>query len=465
MHLKQSRMTCHIPIDYSTIFKSSLTMVIMSGIQVELLANVNKAQSKPNFIIMFVDDLGYNDIGIRNPSFQTPNIDKLAVSSFNFENAYVASPTSSPSRVGLLTGRHPMKVGFTRHVDKESRDLYGNGEWTVLDTDPGRRPNRSFLPLSEITLAEVLKEAGYTTYHIGKWHLGPREYYPDKQGFDFMFGESNAGLPVNYFPPYFQRKKTQNEGVYLNDYLTNKAVDWISNHDYNQSPLMMYFAHYAVHSPFIAQHEKVDKYIARGMERSYAIYHAMVESMDESVGKVLQAMEDAQIADNTVFIFISDQGGYFTNAPLRGGKMEGQHYDGGAKVPFFIRYKDSGAATVQQRISTLDVFPTIIEMAGGKPKEHRQLDGLSLFPLLNGGKRKQQPIYIYRSYDDTPASLILGDKKYIVSRSGKDEFYNLKNDPGEQNNLINNSADAKGVKKIKQMIYSYLKRYEMPEVK
>lgn len=450
------------------LFKSSLPLVVLSGIQVELLANNHKPQikpDKPNFIIMFVDDLGYNDIGIRNPSFHTPNIDKLAVSSFNFEHAYVASPASSPSRVGLLTGRHPLKVGFTRHVSKESRDLYGDGEWTVSDKDPGRRPNRSFLPLSEVTIADVLKRIGYTTYHVGKWHLGPREYYPDKHGFDFMFGESDAGQPVNYYPPYFQRGEVQSEGVYLNDYLTDKAVEWISNHDYNQSPLMMYFAHYAVHTPFVAQPEKVKKYIDSGMERRYAIYHAMVESMDESVGKVLKAIEDMQINDNTVFIFISDQGGYFTNAPLRGGKLQGQHYDGGAKVPFFIRYKERGSAIISQRISTLDVFPTIVEMAGANPREHKQLDGLSLFPLLHGGKRKQQPIYIYRSYDDTPASLILGDYKYIVSRSGKDEFYNLKNDPGEQNNIINNSTGVNEMKKMRRMIYRYLKRYEMPEVK
>lgn len=447
-------------------WKTSMPLALFSSLSMNVIAEEKKLKDddQPNIIIMFIDDMGYNDIGFRNSSFQTPNIDQLAVTSYNFTNAYVASPTSSPSRTALLTGRHPLKVGVTRHISNESRDLYGDGTWTVLDTDPGHRPNRSFLPLEEITIAEALKDQGYTTYHIGKWHLGKRDYYPDKQGFDHMFGESDYGHPMSYFPPYFNKQNIDLNGTYLNDYLTDQAVDWISEHDYSKAPLFMYFAHYAVHSPFIGQQDKIEKYLKQGLDTRYATYHAMIESMDESVGRVLNAIDQKGIKDNTVFMFISDQGGPFSNAPLRGGKTQGQHYDGGSKVPFFVRYKGETNKTIEQRISTLDVFPTLIEMAGVNVRKHKQLDGKTLLPIFQGKKRKQQPIYVYRSYDDTPASLIVDDYKYIVSRSGNDEFYDLKTDIGEEDNRIHDEKLAKQVKKMRKMIYGFLGKHEMPPV-
>ena len=171
-------------------------------------ANMFAAEKQqPNIIILFIDDLGYNDLGYRSSSFETPNIDKLAAEGIDFTNAYVPSPTSSPSRVALLTGRHPIKVGFTRHIEANALDPYNNGEFGLWDGDPGEKPSRQHLPLQEVTFAEALKKEGYTTCSIGKWHLGNKFYYPQKQGFDIVYGESDLGNPAGYFPPYFTHEK------------------------------------------------------------------------------------------------------------------------------------------------------------------------------------------------------------------------------------------------------------------
>lgn len=426
-------------------------------------------ESKPNIIVMFIDDYGYNDMGHKNPSFSTPNIDSLAQNSLNFTNAYVPSPTSSPSRVALLTGRHPLKVGVIRHISKESGDPYGTGEWTYSTSDPGKQPNRQFLPLKEVTLAETLKEAGYITYHIGKWHLGNPEYYPDKQGFKHTYGESDLGQPYNYFPPYFTNQvKADSKGQYLNDNLTDQAVEWIKNHDYSKAPLMMYFAHYAVHNPYIGQAEKIKKYLRRGLNKEYATYHAMVESMDESVGRIMNALKENHIDDNTIFIFTSDQGGYFSNAPLKGGKMNGALYEGGCRVPLFIHYPHKNKKNIKEiteRVTTLDIYPTLIDLAGIKYLGSEKLDGTSLKKTIESNSEpKAKAIYFYRSYDDQPASIILNNFKLIYSRSGNHEMYNLMDDQEEKENIISNPKYDKIKSKLYKLMSEFLKQYEMPQI-
>lgn len=442
--------------------------LLFCGVLLSINTTMSLAQShQPNIVVMFIDDFGYNDMGHRNQSFETPNLDQLAQSSLNFTNAYVASATSSPSRVALLTGRHPLKVGVIRHISNENGDPFGTGEWAYLKSDPGKRPNRLFMPLEEITIAEALKDLGYVTYHVGKWHLGSKEFYPQMQGFDFAYGESDLGQPYNYFPPYFSTgKKVDYDGQYLNDNLTDKAVEWIDSHDYNKAPLMMYFPHYAVHNPYIGQADKIKKYKERGLNNEYATYHAMVESMDESVGRVLKALKEKGVADNTIFILTSDQGGYFSNAPLRGGKMNGALYEGGCRVPFFVQYpKGCDTKVINERISTLDIFPTLVEMAGGKASSHKQLDGLSLRKTLtHGAAPKSKPIFFYRSYDDQPASVIADNFKLIHSRSGQHEMYDLVGDESETTNLFNDKEYTKKRKKLMRLMNHFLKTNEMPAI-
>ena len=237
--------------------RPSILLTAGTALAAGTAATQAQTPAKPNFVIIFVDDLGYNDLGFRNPSFQTPNIDRIAREGIDFANAYVPSPTSSPSRAALLTGRHPIKCGLVRHINDGNPDPYGTGEYELLPGDPGRMPNRRFLPNSEKTFASALKELGYRTAAIGKWHLGHREYYPDHHGFDIMAAESDLGHPFSYFPGYFSPKDRENRsGEYLTDYLTDRAVEIIEKNDYAQHPLCLYVAHYGVHTPHMAPKER-----------------------------------------------------------------------------------------------------------------------------------------------------------------------------------------------------------------
>lgn len=416
---------------------------------------------RPNFVIIFIDDLGYNDLGFRNPSFHTPHIDSLAQRSINFAHAYVPSPTSSPSRAALLTGRHPIKTGLVRHINEGNPDPFGTGEYESLPSDPGRIPNRRFLPNCEQTFASVLKAYGYRTAAVGKWHLGTRAYYPDHHGFELMRGESDLGNPASYFPDYFTAASRKNRsGKYLTDYLTDCAVEIIEQNDYAQTPLCLYVAHYGVHTPHMAPEELVKKYTDRGLDRRYAIYHAMVESVDTSTGRILEALERAGVADNTLLFFISDQGGFFSNAPLRGGKMTGALYEGGARVPFFVLAPGAAGRVVEERISTLDVFPTLLEYAGLQPSDYPQLEGQSLQKTIRGGRYSEKPLYFYRSYEDQPAALIDRDFKFIWSRRGNHELYDLDADPNETANLAHDPKFRRIFNRAQKMMSDFLDKYE-----
>ncbi|MGM9741524.1 MAG: sulfatase-like hydrolase/transferase [Candidatus Cryptobacteroides sp.] len=422
-----------------------------------------REHTKPNFIVIFIDDLGYNDLGYRNSSFVTPNIDRLAAESIDFLNAYVPSPTSSPSRAALLTGQYPVRFGITRHINANNPDPWGTGEFELLPTDPGRIPNRVYLPNTAMTFASYLGNAGYTTVAVGKWHLGTRDYYPDHHGFQKMYGESDCGSPVSYWPSYFEKgskRQTREDGEYLTDYLTDCAVEAILEQDYSREPLCLYLAHYGVHSPHMAPSWMTRKYTDTGMDNRYAIYHAMVESVDHSVGRILDAVRQAGIEDNTFILFASDQGGFFSNAPLRGGKIGGALYEGGARVPFIVKYpKYAGGRKVQARISTLDVLPTMLELAGVRPAS-AELDGKSLCGVLEGGTYKESPLYFYRSYEDQPASLIYKDYKFIWSRTGKYELYNLDEDQYETTNLYGLPEYRTVSRRMKIMLEAFLEKYE-----
>lgn len=427
--------------------------------------SLHATNPKPNIIVLFIDDLGYNDLGYRNSSFETHNIDQMASEGIDFANAYVPSPTSSPSRVGLLTGRHPLKVGFTRHIPEFENEIdpYNDGEYFLCEGDPGNKPTRQYMPLEEVTFAEALKKAGYTTCAIGKWHLGHEAYYPQKQGFDIVYAESLVGHPGGYYPPYFTYGvEHDRKGEYLTDYLTDCATEVIEKHDYSKTPLCMYLAHYGVHAPIEAPTDMVRKYIEKGIPKMYAIYHAMVECIDKSVGRILQSIEKAGEANNTIVMLISDQGGLFSNAPLKGGKLAGTAlYDGSAKIPFIVKLPGlKEGRVVKERISTMDVFPTLLELAGEKISDYPQLDGMSLLPTFQGGKPVERPLLFYRSYDDQAAAVIDKGYKLIYTRSGNHELYNLNEDPNETENLISNEMEQVRVAKLKVYVEEFLAKYE-----
>lgn len=419
----------------------SLLLPTSNGNHIE---NDKDVLEKPNIVLLFIDDYGWSDIGYRNKVFNTPNLDLLKKESIEFTRAYIPTPTCSPSRVSLLTGKEAVRLEMSRHISIDLDDP--DSEYNYWKTDPAQRRSRNFLPLKEITYAERLKEFGYYNMFIGKWHLGHQKHYPTKQGFDNMYGTTNAGHPKSYYYPFFKLKDDPegflNSGVgkgdYLTDVLTDKAVDFIQNYDKNQ-PFMLSFWYYSVHGPSVGRKDLLDKYLRQGLTRKHAHHAAMVEAMDESIGRVRKALEKKGISKNTVLIVLSDQGGAFSNAPLSGGKRGGNTLgEGGARIPLFINYPgitQSGTET-NTPVQSIDIYPTLVEIASGKKCEDKQIQGVSLVPVLKGKNLKKRNLYFFRSYEDQYAAVISGDWKLIKYHSGKFQLFNVVQDISEEKNLI-----------------------------
>lgn len=417
--------------------------------------------AKPNIILFFVDDLGWSDLGFRNPVFDSPNIDALSEAGINFNQAYIASPTCSPSRATLLTGKHPARLKLVRHIPGEQ--IYGYNElgqtkeeFHVLQTDPAKFPSRNWLPLEHETYAEALAKQGYYNIFVGKWHLGSEEYHPIQQGFHKQVGTSNFGHPKSYYPPYFKQDYIypDDKETYLTDKLTKEAVDFIKNYD-KQSPFMLTLSYYSVHTPHQGRKDLVEHFKKKGLEDRYANYAAMVKSVDESVGNVLKAVNDKGIQKETIIIFLSDQGGFFKNNPLRGGKMAETLFEGGARVPFFVYWQDvtKPNSINNSIVQSTDLFPTLVDIAGGDISQYKDLDGISLLPTIKKNDNLvREPIFGYRAYEDLYASVRDGDWKLLAYRSGKLELYNIEQDRGEMNDLYKNEPEivAKMVNQLKE---------------
>jgi arylsulfatase A-like enzyme len=399
---------------------------------------------KPNIVLLFIDDYGWSDIGYRNDTFQTPNLDQFKKESLDFNRAYIPTPTCSPSRLSLLTGKEAIRLDMPRHIAIDPNDP--DAEYNLWPTDPAQRPSRNYLPLEEVTYAERLKEFGYYNMFVGKWHLGHEGRYPTDQGFDATYGTTDAGHPKSYYYPFFKEdedpkgflKSGVKEGDYLTDVLTNGAVDFIKNYDKDQ-PFMLSFWYYSVHGPSIGRKDLLKKYQDAGLKGKYAHHAAMVEAMDESIGRVRKAIEEKGIANNTVIIVMSDQGGAYTNAPLSGGKKGGNTLgEGGARVPLLINYPGLTKANTETStpVQSIDIYPTLIEIASGKKCEDKQINGVSLMPILKGNDIESRSLYFFRSYEDQYAAVIAGDWKLVKYHSGKFELFNVTNDISEQNDLI-----------------------------
>ena len=455
-----------------TFFSSSIQLlVLLTAFSTNAQNKALKEKPKPNIVLFFVDDLGWSDLGFRNPVFESPNIDNLAQAGLSFEQAYIPTPTCSPSRATLYTGKHPARLQLVRHIPEGKENGFADfkadsKEFNLLKTDPAQFPSRNWLPLEHITYAEALKELGYNTTFIGKWHLGNESYYPDKQGFDKQIGVSNHGHPKSYYPPYFKDETVfpEKKGRYLTDKLTDEAVAYIKSYQ-EKAPFILTFSYYAVHSPHNGRKDLVAHFESKGLKRNYAQYAAMVKSTDESVGRVMQAIKDAGKEQETIFIFLSDQGGFFENQPFRGGKMSETLFEGGARVPFFFYWK--GITTPNSKnneaVQSLDLFPTLVEIAGGKCSRYPNLDGISLVSAIKQNKPlKKRILFGYRAYEDLYASVREGDWKLLAYRSGKTELFNIVKDCKEESNLslsepkIETKLKNKLVKWEKELnIYNY----------
>ncbi len=423
-------------------FKIYVTTLMVAGAIAAGVASA-AANTSPNVVLFLVDDLGWADLGYRNPDvFESPNIDKLAAEGTDFTQAYIACPTCSPSRATLLTGQHPTRIGFARHIytgdpkagfDKTGRTTQ---EFAVFDQDPAQFPSRNWLPLELTTYAEALNERGYHNEFVGKWHLGSEEYFPTKQGFASEAGTANAGHPRSYVPPFFKNSEVfaNEQERYLTDKLTDESVNFIESYD-RDAPFMLSMWYYSVHAPHIGREDLVKHFEAKGLTGAYAHYAAMVKAVDESVGRVRRALEAKGMADNTIIIFLSDQGGAFQNGVFHGGKKEDTLYEGGARVPFIFHWPGvtKPGSTNDSIVQSTDLFPTLVEIAGGDVSKFEHLDGVSLVPSIeqNSILQRGAPLFGYRAYEDLYVSVREGDWKLLAYRSGAIKLYNIANDISE----------------------------------
>jgi arylsulfatase A-like enzyme len=436
-------------------YKCILCALILWSCKTNILKK-NETPKQPNIVLFFVDDLGWADLGFRNPVFETPNIDQLAKSGINFNQAYIASPTCSPSRASLITGKHPARLKMVRHIPggkKNGFDKFDRTdvEFNYLERDPAQFPSRNWLPLENVSYAEALANQGYYNLFLGKWHLGHEDFHPTKQGFDKQIGTSNDGHPKSYYPPYFKQKTIfpDTKETYLTDKLTNEAVDFISKYE-KENPFLLNFSYYSVHSPHQGRKDLVKYFEEKGLEGKFANYAAMVKATDESVGKVLKAIKEKGIEKETVIIFLSDQGSYFENSPFRGGKMKETLFEGGSRVPFFLKWPGvtKPNSTNNSIVQSTDLFPTLVEIAGGDVSKYKDLDGVSLLSTIKQNDYlKREPVYGYRAYEDLYVSVRQDDWKLLAYRSSKIELFNITEDIKETTDLSKNNPE-----KVKELV-------------
>ena len=404
-----------------------------------------KVTRPPNVVFILADDYGWADLHCYGSTFyQTPNLDNMARQGLRFTDAYAACPVCSPTRASILTGRYPARLHLT--------------DWL-----PGRpdRPDQKLLrpkfeqqlPLDEITLAEALKPAGYVSASIGKWHLGGPGFWPEEQGFDVNVGGWTAGSPRSYFSPYMNPKLPDGpEGEYLTDRLTDEAINFIEQN--KDRRFFLYLPHYAVHIPLGAKEAMIEKYrkLADPANPQHnPIYAAMIQSLDEGVGRILKKLDELKLSGETLVIFTSDNGGLSvkegantpatSNAPLRAGK--GYLYEGGIREPLIVRWPgvvQPGRLSHERVIST-DYFPTILQACGVNVDSGRVLDGVSLLPLLQGtGPIPPRDLFWhyphYANQGGHPGGVVRsGDWKLIEFYEDNHlELYNVKDDIGEMTN-------------------------------
>ncbi len=402
---------------------------------------------QPNFVFFLIDDLGWKDVGFNGSRFySTPNIDALAARGMRFTNAYAACPVCSPTRASILTGKYPARLGITNFLP---------GKHTLPYSKLVAPLSKQFLPLEETTIAEELRIAGYTSAAIGKWHLGGPPYYPEKQGFDVNVAGTDSGAPKSHFFPGWNGNPPIQaaQGAYLADALTDAAEDFIQKNA--KRPFFVYLAHYGVHIPLEGKRELVGGYERKASPddpQNNAVYAAMVQSIDESVGRVVKRVEAEGLGAHTVYIFMSDNGGLASaeykgqratsNAPLKAGK--GFLYEGGIREPLCIVWPGvtRAGSVCDVPVTSTDFYPTMAEMAGVTRVIGAPRDGVSLTPLLRGrAAPKREALYWnyphYSNQGGRPGAAVrMGDWKLIRWYEDRSvELYRLSDDPGETKNL------------------------------
>ena len=435
-------------------YLSVLFIVLYNGLTVQ-------AAKQTNFLFFLVDDMGWADIGANGSTFhETPHIDRLAKSGMRFTQGYAAGSVCSPTRASIMTGKHPVRVDITDWIPGQSN----------RPTNPLLHPeDRHSLPLKEVTLAEALKQHGYQTFFAGKWHLGKEGEWPTDQGFDINIGGHHKGSPPGgYYAPWTNPAlKAKHKGEYLTERLTAESAKFLDSRD-KAKPFLLYLSYYNIHTPIQPYKKRIDHYKSKA-EKSFTVptpfevehdgktrtrqdnpaLASMVAAVDDSVGALLDKLEELQLDDNTVVIFFSDNGGLSTlgrigpgcNLPLRAGK--GWLYEGGIREPTLIRAPGitrPGSVSHKPMIS-MDFFPTMLHLAGLPLQPKLHVDGRSLLSQLKGNDTGQRTLHWhYPHYHGSAwkpgASIRDGDWKLIeFYHYNNFELYNLAKDPGERTDL------------------------------
>lgn len=427
----------------------------------EAFGQGNPSAARPNVVLITVDDMGWTGPACYGSDLhETPHIDRLAAEGMRFTQAYAASPLCTPTRASIMSGTHPARLQMTTwHENALSRrDGPGNNPLAAPLTEPN-------LALRYVTPAEAARDAGYTTLHVGKWHLGDAMHYPEAQGFDANIGGVFFGAPYTYWYPYRGGRTTGGggyeyryvpglhlgeEGEYLTDRLTTEAIALLDRvHD---RPFFLNMCYYSPHTPMEGKPDLVAHYQARirdGMTHRNAVYAAMVHALDENIGRLLDALDRLGVADNTVVAFVSDNGGYTrvingeqvtSNAPLRNGK--GSLYEGGVRVPLIVRWPGRVApgTVCTEPVVSMDLYPTLIAAMGAEadPGPGQAADGLSLLPLFDNPSADlgRDSLYFhfphYYFATKPMGAMRHGDWKLIEHfEDGRTELFNLARDLGE----------------------------------
>lgn len=429
------------------------------------------AERPPNIVVILIDDLGWKDLGCYGSDYyRTPNIDRLADQGVRFTDGYAACAVCSPTRAALLTGKYPARLMLTEWLP--------SGRWDPKSKLRSGRFLRA-LPLEEITLPEALHEAGYRSCIVGKWHLGGEPFNTAiHHGFDVAIAANDHGNPGDYFFPYEGSWKIPTTklkatwrvidggepGEYLTDRLTDEAIGFMEQN--REKPFFLYLSHYAVHTPLQAKKEMVGKYeaVPEPERQGKPVYAAMIESVDESVGRVMTSLEDLGLAEDTLVIFTSDNGGFAgatNHAPLRGNK--GAYYEGGIRVPFIVRWPGVAKAgqVSQVPVISTDLYPTCLAAAGLPPHPAQHRDGLDLRPVLEGGESLDRDalFWHYPHYNSHPSSvpssvIRAGDWKLIETFDPEGiELYHLGSDLSETTNLAEREPEK--VKELRARLESW----------
>lgn len=426
-------------------------------------ASSAQAQKRPHILFIMIDDLGWMDLACQgNRLVETPHLDRLTKQGIRFTNNYAAAPVCSPTRAAIMTGKAPARLRITNHLPDQQRFIPDDASWLPAEC-------ADHLELEEVTIAERLKATGYATAFIGKWHLSQRgntRFQPEHQGFDINLGGCDFGGPPTFFDPYrIPTLPNRKVGEYLPDRLADESIAFMKDHVRNRpdQPFYLCLWNYTVHWPMEAPEELLEKYKDRkGPGLNDTRYGAMIEAMDSATGRILNALDQLGIAEDTLLVFTSDNGafgGVGDNRPLR--EEKGYLYEGGIRVPLIVRWPGhttAGTTCDTPTIST-DFYPTLLAAAGIPLETTDERDGKNLVPLFQGDPLEREAVYFhYPNYafhrgNRLGSAVRIGPWKLIHYYDRDEcELYNLEEDLSEAHNVAAQYPDrvATLLKKLKR---------------